>query len=96
MTKKQKFANRLNRRHKGEPNLRQVYPNSGKLLKPEPKQTKHDFPWLTLECGQSFIVQFEEMKLQTLRPLVSNMNRKLNKKFKIAVHDNCYEVGRVE
>lgn len=75
---------------------RPIFPSSDKLTNPEPRKPKRDWPWKTLECGQSFSIEFEEIKLVTLRPMVSNMGRQLGKKFKLIVHDSCYEVGRVK
>lgn len=70
-----------------------IFPSSAQLAT---KKAKHDFPWKTLECGQSFSVPREYIKIETLRPMCSMKGRELNKKFKIVVHEGCYEVGRVK
>lgn len=74
----------------------QIFKSSEKLTDTKPTRAKRNWPWNTLECGQSFIVPLEEIKQITLRPLCSAKGRELNKKFKMVVHEECYEVGRVK
>jgi len=74
----------------------QIFKSSERLIKPEPKRPKHDFPWNTVECGESFAVPRDQIKLETLRPLCSAKGKELNKKFRMIVHENCYEVGRIK
>lgn len=74
----------------------QIFKSSEKLTNPEPKQAKRNWPWNTLECGQSFAVPKTEIKKETLRPLCSLKGKELNKKFRMTEHDECYEVGRVK
>lgn len=76
--------------------MRDMYQISAKLANPAPKRPKHNFPWNDLIVGKCFLVKHDEMKLKTLRALASNMSRKLNRKFRVAVHDDVYEVGRLE
>lgn len=58
---------------------------------------KRDYPWGKLECGQSFTVPKEDIKLVTLRPMSSNKGREFDppRQFKVVEHDDCYEVGRI-
>ena len=75
--------------------MREIFATSEKLKQPAHNLPKHDFPWSTIECGQSFAVQFHEMRLKTLRSLASKKSKLLGRRFKVAVHDEAYEVGRV-
>jgi len=54
------------------------------------------YPWIQLKVGESFVVQKTEAKLSSLRSMVSRAQKKYGKKFKVAVHEGCYEVGRVQ
>lgn len=70
-----------------------IFPSSAQLAT---KKSKHNFPWKSLECGQSFSVPKEYIKIETLRPMCSLKGREMGRKFKIVVHSDCYEVGRVK
>lgn len=74
----------------------QIFKSSEKLTQIPPKREKRNWPWKELECGQSFSVPIEEIKDITLRPLCSAKGRELGKKFKMIVHEDVYEVGRVK
>lgn len=74
----------------------QIFQSSEKLTKIPPKREKRDWPWNKLECGQSFSIPLTEIKPETLRPLCSLKGKALGRKFKMVVHDEVYEVGRVE
>lgn len=75
--------------------MRQTFPISGKLANPQPKPPKYDFPWETVEIGHGFAVSKDEVKLITLRSMCSHKSKLLKKKFRVAIHDDCYEVGRL-
>lgn len=60
-----------------------------------PKVIKHKYPWNELECGQSFAIPKDRIKLLTLRPMATAKGKKLNKKFRVVEHGDCYEVGRL-
>lgn len=68
-----------------------IFPSSPELT----ASGKYNFPWDTIECGQSFAVPKDEIKLLTLRPMATAKGKKLNKKFRVVEHDDCYEVGRL-
>ena len=70
-----------------------IYPSSQQLTA---KRSKYDFPWNTIDCGQSFMVDKSLIKGVTLRPLCSIKGKELGKKFKMVEHNDCYEVGRVK
>jgi hypothetical protein len=61
-----------------------------------PKVIKHKYPWNELECGQSFAIPKDKIKLSTLRPMATAKGKRWNKKFKVIEHADVYEVGRVE
>lgn len=73
-----------------------ILPSSPQLVSNCQIRDKHNFPWDKLECGQSFKVPKEYIKAETLRPMCSLKGKQMNKKFKMIVHDDCYEVGRVK
>ena len=56
------------------------------------------YPFEDLECGQSFTEPLDHLKLNSLRSIVSRRNKKQDKFFVVAVHEdlNLIEVGRVE
>lgn len=70
-----------------------IYPSSSLMTK---SRKKHDFPWEQLECGQSFNVPITYMKKESLRALCSMKGGELRKKFRLAVHDSHYEIGRIK
>lgn len=74
----------------------QIFKSSEKLTQIPPKREKRNWPWNKLECGQSFSIPLVEIKPETLRPLCSLKGRELNKRFKMVVHNDVYEVGRVK
>lgn len=74
----------------------QIFKSSEKLTQIPSKRDKRDWPWNKLECGQSFSIPLVEIKPETLRPLVSLKGKELGKKFKMVMHEEVYEVGRVE
>lgn len=45
---------------------------------------------------KSFSISSTDVKLSTLRPFVSRMNKELKKKFRVIKHDECYEIYRKE
>ena len=57
------------------------------------KNKKYYFPFEKMNEGQSFRVEFNEIKLPVLRSTVSRAATKLKKRFKVVVHDDCYEVA---
>lgn len=77
-------------------NERRIFPSSAKVTETRRISPQHDWPWNTIDCGQSFAVRLDEIKKQTLRPLCSLKGQELKKKFKMVVHDDCYEVARVK
>lgn len=74
----------------------QIFKSSEKLTQIPPKREKRNWPWNSLECGQSFSIPLTEIKAETLRPLCSLKGKELGRKFKMVVHEEVYEVGRVE
>jgi hypothetical protein len=56
---------------------------------------KYDYPFNSLQIGQSFPIKKDEVKLETLRSIVSKAGKKLEMKFRVISHDECYEVGRI-
>lgn len=72
-----------------------IFQSSPKVKEDRRTNVKRDFPWNAISCGQSFAVPLNEMKAQTLRPMCSAYGKKLHKKFKMIVHDDCYEVARI-
>lgn len=74
----------------------QIFKSSEKLTQIQPKREKRDWPWNKLECGQSFSVELSEIKPETLRPLCSLKGKELGRKFKMIMHEDVYEVGRVK
>lgn len=72
-----------------------IFKSSQKIKEDRRKIVKYNFPWDIIECGQSFTIPIEQIKLITLRSKASVFGKKLNKRFKVAIHDDCYEVGRV-
>lgn len=71
----------------------EIFPSSPQLAT---KKSKHNFPFKSLECGQSFSVPKDYIKIETLRPMCSLKGREMGKKFKIVVHEKIFEVGRVK
>lgn len=72
--------------------MNQIFQSSDKL-----KQMRQiDRRWETIEIGQSFIIPLNEIKLATLRAKAVNKGNRLNKRFRVIRHENCYEVGRIE
>lgn len=71
----------------------EVLPNSDKFK--ELCRIKFDFPWDTIKVGESFKVPKNVIKFGTLKPKASIAGKKLNKKFKVVEHFDCYEVGRL-
>lgn len=70
-----------------------IFPSSPQLAT---KKSKHNFPFKSLECGQSFSIPKEYIKIETLRPMCSLQGKQLRKRFKIVVHEDVFEVGRVK
>jgi len=54
------------------------------------------YPWRTLNIGHSFAIHDKTtIKLTSLRTMAYKMGKKLNKRFRVCEHDNCYEIGRL-
>ena len=70
--------------------MTEIFESSSKL-----SQVKKDWmAWKTIEIGQSFAVPLDQGKLANLRSKCWAMGKKLNKKFRVVQHENCYEIGR--
>ena len=78
--------------------IRPIFPSSSKLTEIKPKQPKRfQADCEALQIGQSFSVGIDEIKLNTLRPMISVLARKLEMKLRVIEHKEaaCYEVGRI-
>lgn len=77
---------------------KQIFDSSDKIKNARKRLPKYNWPWESLIVGKSFIVPFTDIKLQTLRPICSVKGREFDprRRFIVAVHDDCYEVARVE
>lgn len=73
-----------------------IFKSSEIVAKTTQSREKWAFPWEALECGQSFAVPKDKIKLTTLRSKASIQGQKLNRKFRVVEHDAVYEVGRLE
>ena len=71
--------------------MTEIFDSSEKLL----NVRQDDKIWETLEIKKSFTVPLEQAKLANLRTKCWSMGKKLNKKFRVVQHDNCYEIGRI-
>jgi hypothetical protein len=77
--------------------MREIHASSPQaMLKKERKTFEPKYPWRVLTVGQSFSVQFDEMKEKTLINYAYRMGKKLKKRFRVLKHDNCYEVACIE
>jgi len=73
-----------------------IFESSPKINEDRRTNVKRNFPWNTINCGQSFAVPLNEMKLITLRSMASAKGKKLHKKFKVVQHETTYEVARID
>lgn len=73
-----------------------IFESSSKINEDRRTNVKRNFPWNIINCGQSFAVPLNEIKIQTLRSQCSVMGKKLHKKFKVVIHNDCYEVARID
>lgn len=73
-----------------------IFQSSPKIKEDKRTNVKRNFPWNTIESGQSFAVPLNEMKFITLRSMASTKGKKLHKIFKVVQHDDVYEVARIE
>jgi hypothetical protein len=73
-----------------------IFQSSLKIKEDRRTNVKRNFPWNTIECGQSFAVPLAEMKFITLRSMASVKGKKLHKIFKVVAHNDVYEVARIE
>ena len=55
---------------------------------------KYQFEFDMCPAGKSFKIELTDIKLSTLRPMVSRIGKENMKKFKITVHSDCYEIYR--
>ncbi len=72
-----------------------IFQSSPKIKEDRRTNIKRNFPWNTIDCGQSFAVQLNEMKFITLRAMASVKGKKLHKRFKVVQHEEVYEVARI-
>lgn len=72
-----------------------IFKSSPKVNEIRQTNVKRDFPWDKIDCGHSFAVPIEEMKLITLRSMASVKGKRLGRKFKVVVHIDVYEVARI-
>ena len=82
--------------HNSTANTKSIFQSSEKMIQPKTKRVKRNWPWNELNCGESFSVELHEIKAETLRPLCSLKGRELGKKFRMIVHETCYEIGRIK
>lgn len=76
--------------------MKQIFQSSQQALdKPRRGIREAKYPWKNITAGQSFSVNHSEIKLNSLRPLVSRMAKKFNKKFRVIDHgeEAGYEVA---
>lgn len=76
--------------------------NVGKIKQGERDQAEYNskYPVKALRVGESFTLPYAGMKpgaLQSLRSLASSNGKKLNRKFKVVIHQNynCVEFARI-
>ena len=77
--------------------MREFLQSSSKAIAAPDKAERFEDEFLNCPVGHSFRVKFDEIKENTLRPIVSKANKRLGKKFKVIVHDELqvYEVARL-
>lgn len=76
--------------------MKQLYPSSPQALdKPVRGIREAKYPWNEIQPGQSFSIDYDEIKIDSLRPFVSRMAKKFNKKFRVVDHGEKvgYEVA---
>jgi len=94
-----------------EQNIYPIYPASPKALalcegvllneqERTPDEANAVYPFKSLLVGESFTVGFDKLgpgTLSSLRSSATNFTRRLNRKFKVLVHDEykCVEVARI-
>lgn len=71
------------------------YPISSSSTKLLQADRKRNYPFNSLQVGQSFPIKKDEIKLELLRSIVSKAGKKLEMKLRVISHDDCYEVGRI-
>lgn len=58
---------------------------------------KEKYPWRSLPEGKSFIIDTNIVivKLQTMQSAASRWSKKLNRRFRVVMHNNVIEVARL-
>ena len=77
---------------------RHIFQSSAKLTEIKPKPPRRFLADCdALEIGQSFSVGINEVKLRTLRSMISLLGKKLEMKLRVVEHKehDCYEIGRI-
>lgn len=74
--------------------MKEIFPSSDKARATDTKR-ENKYPWEAMKVDDSFHVTYNEIKLESLRPLASRMGKKFNKKFKVVDHgiEKGYEVS---
>lgn len=75
------------------------YDPSEKALQPEKSEGyRYKEQFENVPIGKVFIVPMSEIGLGSIRPLASNVGKKLKKRFKVVVHDDkrVFEVVRLD
>lgn len=73
-----------------------IFQSSPKVHQDRRKILKRNFPWDIIDCGQSFTVAKAEIKESNIRSRCSIQNKLSDKKFKMIIHDDCYEIARIK
>lgn len=98
MTETNENQQSLNELAKSENQQMNIVESSPLMRNKKHRGLKRDWPWQQLECGQSFVVSKDDIKIETLRPMCSQKGRSFNpiRKFRVVEHTNFYEVGRIK